>query len=200
MLQWKDDCDEYLEANNADFQRRFNDQQFVDLFLAGIIKLDRLNQAWHMQGEPGPRPRLHGVFADKSPVSKVILECIKLDLIELVENPKKRSEVIMGQIPIMFSRGDDGGYVSEPEAPPRPRSALRVPIPAASPLTQTGGLLQLHRSQTAVARRTATSAHGHDGHDGRRQDRQPAWVGQPTWIGRHRPPGGAEEGWYPPVG
>ena len=62
MLQWKEDCDEYLEANNADFQRRFNDQQFVDLFLAGIIKLDRLNQAWHMQGEPGPRPRLHGVF------------------------------------------------------------------------------------------------------------------------------------------
>ena len=58
MLQWKEDCDEYLEANNADFQRRFNDQQFVDLFLAGIIKLDRLNQAWHMQGEPGPRPRL----------------------------------------------------------------------------------------------------------------------------------------------
>ena len=37
MLQWKEDCDEYLEANNADFQRRFNDQQFVDLFLAGII-------------------------------------------------------------------------------------------------------------------------------------------------------------------
>ena len=43
MLQWKEDCEAYLEANNADFQRRFNDQQFVDLFLAGIIKLDRLN-------------------------------------------------------------------------------------------------------------------------------------------------------------
>ena len=197
MLQWKEDCDEYLEANNADFQRRFNDQQFVDLFLAGIIKLDRLNQAWHMQGEPGPRPRLHGVFEDQSPVSKVIQECIKLDLIELVENPKKRSEVIMSQIPIMFSRGDDGGYVSETEAPPRPRSALRVPIPAASPLTQTGGLLQLQRSQTPPAGRNFGS--WDDGHDGRRQDRQPAWVRQPTWVDRHRPPGGAEDGRPAPV-
>ena len=166
MLQWKEDCDEYLEANNADFQRRFNDQQFVDLFLAGIIKLDRLNQAWHMQGEPGPRPRLHGVFADKSPVSKVILECIKLDLIELAENPKKRSEVILSQIPIMLSRGDEGGYVSETEAPPRPRSALRVPIPPGTPLTQTGGLLQLQSPQPPPTIRNFGS--GYDGHDGRR--------------------------------
>ena len=72
----------------------------------------------------------------------------------------------MSQIPIMFSRGDDGGYVSETEATPRPRSALRVPIPAASLLTQTGGLLQLHRSQTPPANRNQGA--GYDGHDGRR--------------------------------
>ena len=179
MLQWKDDCEEYLEAHNADFQRRFNDQQFVDLFLAGIIKLDRLNQAWHMQGEPGPRPRLYGVFEDKSPVSKVIQECIKLDLIELVENPKKRSEVILSQVPIMFSRGDDGGYVSETEAPPRPRSALRVPTPAASPLTQTGGLLQLQRSQTPPAE-AATSARGTtDTTDGEQDGSRPGSASRP---------------------
>ena len=81
----------------------------------------------------------------------------------------------MGQIPIMFSRGDEDGYVSEPEAPPRPRSALRVPIPAANPLTQTGGLLQLQRpspSPRETEERTyLRSPHGHDGHDGRREDR-----------------------------
>ena len=97
----------------------------------------------------------------------MIQECIKLDLIELVENPSKRSEVILSQVPIMFSRGGDGGYVSETEAASRPRSALRVPIPAASPLTQTGGLLQLQRSQTPPAGRNFGD--GDNGHDGRRQ-------------------------------
>ena len=172
MLQWKEDCEEYLEAHNADSQRRFNDQQFIDLFLAGVIKLDRLNQVWHMQNEPGPRPRLYSVFEDKSPVSKVIQECIKLDLIELVENPKKRSEVILSQIPILFSRDGNGGYVSETEASPRPRSALRIPTPAAGPLTQTGGLLQLQRpppTPTDHSDRRNFGA-GSDGHDGRRHD------------------------------
>ena len=126
-----------------------------------------------MQGEPGLRPRLHSAFEDKSPVSKVIQECTKLDLIELVENPKKQSEVILSQVPIMFSRGDDGGYVSKPEAAPRPRSALRVPIPAASPLTQTGGLLQLQRSQSSPTDHSESRNFGYDhqGHDGRREDR-----------------------------
>lgn len=100
-----------------------------------------------MKNSPGPRPRLYGAFADKPPASKVVLECTKLDLIELAENAIKRRQVILSQITVMFSRDDDGCYVSETESSARPRSALRVPLPAASPLTQTGGLLQLQRSQ-----------------------------------------------------
>ena len=77
----------------------------------------------------------------------------------------------MSQIPIMFSRGDEGGYVSETEAPPRPRSALRVPIPAASPLTQTGGLLQLQRVQSPTDHSESRNfGLGHRGHDGRRDE------------------------------
>ena len=167
MLQWKLDVEQHIEENNADSQRRYNNHQFLDLFLAGIIKLGRLNQVWHMKNSPGPRPRLHGVFADKSSVPKVILECIKLDLIELAEDTNKRRQVIPSQIPIMFSRGDDGCYISETESSACPRSALRVPTPAASPLTQTGGLLQLQRSQTSPAERNFGL--GHQGHDGRRQ-------------------------------
>ena len=81
----------------------------------------------------------------------------------------------MSQIPIMFSRGDDGGYVSETEAPPRPRSALRAPIPAASPLTQTGGLLQLQRQSPPSRNLDA----GHDGHDGRRHESRPGSGNRP---------------------
>jgi hypothetical protein len=82
--------------------------------------------------------------------------------------------VILSQIPILFSRDGNGGYVSETEASPRPRSALRVPTPAAGPLTQTGGLLQLQRPppspREAEERNYLRSPFGHDGHDGRRQD------------------------------
>ena len=136
-----------------------------------------------MQNSPGPRPRLYSVFEDKSPASKVVQECIKLDLIELVENPSKRSEVIMSQVPIMFSRGDDGGYVSEIGAASRPRSALRVPIPAASPLMQTGGLLQLQRSQSSPTDHSERRNYGegHSGHDGRREDR--SRPGSANWPG-----------------
>ena len=139
--------------------------------MAGIIKLDRLNQVWHMQNSPGPRPRLYGAIEDKSPVPKMIQECTKLDLTELVENPNKRRQVIMSQIPIMFSRDDEDRYVSETgSSSVRPRSALRVPLPAASPLTQTGGLLQLQRLPLSLSPMVRNYGRGNDGHDGRRQD------------------------------
>ena len=99
---------------------------------------------------------------------KMIQECTKLDLTELVENPNKRRQVIMSQIPIMFSRDDEDGYVSETETAPRHRSALCVPLPAASPLTQTGGLLQLQRPPPSSAERNL--GNGNNGHDERRQD------------------------------
>ena len=201
MLQWKADCEEYLEAHDADFQRRCNDQQFADLFLAGIIKLDRLNQAWHMQSEPGPRPRLYGAFEDKPPVSKVIQECIKLDLIELVENPKKRSEVILSQVPIMFSRGGDvwrwrvcqrnrGGAspsqrppCPDPEGEPANADGRLASAAASAALTARDRGAQLP-AQPLRARRTRRTA----------ARRQPTWISQPARVDRHRAPGGAEEG------
>ena len=43
MGAFRSDCAAYIVKYNKKFQLRLNEQQFLDLFLGGILKLDKLN-------------------------------------------------------------------------------------------------------------------------------------------------------------
>ena len=44
--EFRPDCAAYIVKYNKKFQLRLNEQQFLDLFLGGILKLGKLNMAW----------------------------------------------------------------------------------------------------------------------------------------------------------
>ena len=43
MGEFRSDCAAYIVKHNKKFQLRLNEQQFLDLFLGGILKLDKPN-------------------------------------------------------------------------------------------------------------------------------------------------------------
>ena len=52
MGELRSDCAAYIVEHNKKFQLRLNEQQFLDLFLGGILKLDKLNMAWQSKSSP----------------------------------------------------------------------------------------------------------------------------------------------------
>ena len=66
MREFRPDCAAYIVTHNKKFQLRLNEQQFLDLFLGGILKLDKLNMAWQPKSSPSRKPRLRGVFSGES--------------------------------------------------------------------------------------------------------------------------------------
>ena len=51
MGEFRTDCAAYIVKHNKRFQLRLNEQQFLDLFLGGILKLGKLNMAWHTKSQ-----------------------------------------------------------------------------------------------------------------------------------------------------
>ena len=66
MREFRSDCAAHIVTHNKKFQLRLNEQQFLDLFLGGILKLDKLNMAWQPKSSPSRKPRLRGVFSGES--------------------------------------------------------------------------------------------------------------------------------------
>ena len=52
MGEFRSDCAAYVVKHNKKFQLRLNEQQFLDLFLGGILKLDKPNMAWQTKSSP----------------------------------------------------------------------------------------------------------------------------------------------------
>ena len=80
MGEFRSDCAKYIVTHNAKFQLRLNEQQFLDLFLGGILKLDKLNMAWQTKSSPSRKPRLKGVFRGESMVSDTTNELVDCGL------------------------------------------------------------------------------------------------------------------------
>ena len=145
MSEFRKDCAEYVVKHNVKYQLRLNEQNFLDLFIGGILKLDKLNMAWHTKSSPSRKPRLKGVFTNDSMVSDTFNELIQCGLRKLTRDLEDRGQTIFGEIPILFAcavnastspapsgggSGGGGGQIN-----------LRLPAPPAS-VTQ-GTLLQL---------------------------------------------------------
>lgn len=166
LMQYQVDCKRYLHEWNQDSQRRYDDQQFLDLFLGGVIKLDRLNEVYQMKSQPSRKPRLRGVFTDGSMVSKTINECIKMDLITLVRQPFDRADTVFASIPILFPRMRyDAGGGGTPSPAPSPRASPAIgqagvaghygPPDSGGRTSRSGGLnLQLPQPPPGVAQGT----------------------------------------------
>ena len=58
MTKYRADCLEYIKEWNKHSQLRFNDQNFLDLFMSGIYKLDKLNEDYKQSSKPSAKPRL----------------------------------------------------------------------------------------------------------------------------------------------
>ena len=83
-----------------------NDQNFLDLFLGGIYKLDKLNEDYQQSSKPSAKPRLSGVFRKGgSLVSPAVLECIEIGLIKLIIELPLCSRTIFKDLPILFVEG-----------------------------------------------------------------------------------------------
>ena len=119
MNEFRLDCAKYVVQHNIRFQLRLNEQNFFDLSLGGILKLDKLNMAYHTKSSPSRKPRLQGVFTGASMVSDTFKELIDCGLRKLTRDLEDRSQTIFGEIPIMFAcaenapatpaNGDGGG-------------------------------------------------------------------------------------------
>ena len=145
MGEFRTDCAAYIVKHNKKFPLRLNEQQFLDLFLGGILKLDKLNMAWHTKSSPSRKPRLKGVFSGESMVSDTFNELIECGLRKLPRDLEDRSQTIFGEVPIIFacaenasaspapSGGDSGGGGTQIN--------LRLP-PSPANVTQ-GTMLQL---------------------------------------------------------
>ena len=57
MGEFRSDCAAYIVKHNKKLQLRLNEQQFLGLFLGGILKLDKLNMAWQTKSSPSRKPR-----------------------------------------------------------------------------------------------------------------------------------------------
>ena len=166
MSEFRKDCAAYVVTHNTKYQLRLNEQNFLDLFLGGILKLDKLNMAWHTKSSPSRKPRLKGVFTNESMVSDTFNELIECGLRKLTRDLEDRGQTIFGEIPILFAcavnastspapggggSGGGGGQIN-----------MRLPSPPAS-VTQ-GTLLQLGTPGGGGGRlRSAISSPGHYG-------------------------------------
>ena len=103
MNEFRNDCAAYIVKHNKRFQLRLNEQQFFDLFLGGIMKLDKLNMAWQSSSSPSRKPRLKGVFSGGSMVSDTFNELIEFGLRKLTRDLEDRGQTIFGEIPILFA-------------------------------------------------------------------------------------------------
>ena len=145
MGEFRTDCAAYIVKHNKKFQLRLNEQQFLDLFRGGILKLDKLNMAWHTKSSPSRKPRLKGAFSGQSMVSDTFNELIECGLRKLTRDLEDRSQTIFGEIPILFACAENAS------APPAPSGGspsgggaqldMRLP-PAPANVTQ-GTRLQL---------------------------------------------------------
>ena len=79
------------------------EQQFLGLFLGGILKLDKLDMAWQTKSSPSRKPRLKGVLRGESMVSDTIAELADCGLRKPTRDLPDRDQAIFGEIPILFA-------------------------------------------------------------------------------------------------
>ena len=157
MTQYRADCIEYIKLWNKDSQLRLNDQSFLDLFMGGIYKLDKLNEDYQQSSKPSAKPRLSGVFRKGgSLVSPTVLECIDIGLIKLTVELALRNRTIFKDVPILFATYEDA-----PRSSPSPESSrdgrhsrgqlqINMPPPNASVVNGTELQLGGPRSDSAA--------------------------------------------------
>ena len=85
--EFRSDCAAYIVKHNKKFQLRLNEQQFLGLFLGGI-----LNMAWQTKSSPSRKPRPKGVFRGESMVSDMITEPIDCGLRKLTRDLPDRNQ------------------------------------------------------------------------------------------------------------
>ena len=108
MTKYRADCIEYTKLWNKDSQLRLDDQNFLDLFMGGIYKLDKLNEDYQQSSKPSAKPRLSGVFRKGgSLVSPTVLECIEIGLIKLTIELPLRNRTIFKDVPILLATYED---------------------------------------------------------------------------------------------
>ena len=166
MSEFRRDCAKYVVTHNEKYQLRLNEQNFLDLFLGGILKLDKLNMAWQTKSSPSRKPRLKGVFKNESMVSDTFNELIECGLRKLTRDLEDRGQTIFGEIPILFacavnvatspapSGGGSGGGGGQ----------INLRLPAAPAGVTQGTLLQLGTpGGSGGGLRSALSSPGHYG-------------------------------------
>jgi hypothetical protein len=143
--EFRTDCAACMIKRNKKFQLFLNEHQFLDLFLGGILKLDKLNMAWQSKSVPSRKPRLKGVFRGESMVSDTITELVDFGLRKLTRDLVDRGQTIFGEIPIMFACAENAAASPTPSSNDcSSRGAqleMRLP-PAPANVTQ-GTMLQL---------------------------------------------------------
>ena len=159
MTKCRADCLEYIKLWNKDSQLRLNDQRFLDLFMGGIYKLDKLNEDYQQSSKPLAKPRLSAVFRKGgSLVSPTVLGCIDIGLSKLTVELTLRNQNIFKDVPILFAT-----YEDVPRSSPSPESSrdgrhgrgqLQINMPPANASVVNGTELQLGAPRSALRRNT----------------------------------------------